>query len=125
VGPATAGGTVNVQAVTMTNCAATGDGTTYTITLYAGLSYALVTNSLVMPADGSQTIRTFVDNETGIRVTDGGGNGMDVPLWHIPFAGGIVIASNIVNYPADAALQTWVKAQLNSVGLQFGFSDNY
>ena len=122
-GPATAGGTVNQQAVTVTNVAATGDGSTYTVTLYAGVTYAAVASSLVQPADGSQTIRTFVDEEDGIRVTDINGNGLNIQFPRIPISGGVVNAPNIVNYPSDSALQAWVKAALKAVG-PFIFSDD-
>ncbi|MGD0899827.1 MAG: hypothetical protein ABR915_18495 [Thermoguttaceae bacterium] len=122
-GPATAGGTVNQQAVTVTNVAATGDGTTYTVTLYAGVTYAAVASSLVQPADGSQTIKTFVDEEDGIRVTDINGNGLNIQFPRIPIAGGVVNAPNIVNYPSDSALKTWVKSALKTVG-PFTFDDD-
>ena len=123
-GPAQAGGTVNQQAVTVTNVAATGDGSTYTVTLYAGVTYAAVSGSLVQPADGSQLITTFVDELDGIRVVDMIGNGITVQFPRVPIGGGVVNVANIVNYPADSALKAWVKAALRAVATGFAFSDD-
>jgi hypothetical protein len=82
-----------------------------------------IVGSLVQPADGSQTIKTFVDEEDGIRVTDINGNGLNIQFPRIPITGGVVNAPNIVNYPSDPSLQAYVKAALNLSG-PFIFSDN-
>ena len=87
------------------------------------MTYAAVAGSLVQPADGSQVIKTFVDEEDGIRVTDLNGNGLNIQFPRVPISGGVVNAPNIVNYPSDSALQAWVKAALNATG-PFIFSDN-
>jgi hypothetical protein len=122
-GPAVANtAPVNQQAVTVSNVAATGDGSTYTVTCSA-LADAAVAGSLVQPADGSQIIKTFVDEEDGIRVTDMNGNGLPIQFPRVPIAGGVVNAPNIVNYPSDTALQAWIKAALLVTG-PFSFSDN-
>jgi hypothetical protein len=123
-GPAVANtAPVNQQTVTVTNIAATGDGSTYTVTLYAGVTYAAVAGSLVQPADGSQIIKTFVDEEDGIRVADINGNGLSIQFPRVPIAGEIN-TPNIVNCPSDTALLAWVKAALVATGL-FQFSDNF
>ena len=63
-----------------------------------------------------KTIKTFVDEEDGIRVTDINGNSLAIQFPRIPISGGVVNAPNIVNYPSDSALQAWVKAALKAVG---------
>ena len=73
VGPPTAGGTVASQTVTFSAVNTSTGAITITAT-----GTAFVTASLVMPTDGSQTIKTFVDEEDGIRVTDINGNGLNI-----------------------------------------------
>ena len=96
-GPATTGAVVASETVVVTGIAL-GDGNTdYIVTLYAQTSNTYMIGSLVQPADGSQTIKTFVDEEDGIRVTDINGNGLNIQFPRIPIAGGVVNAPNIVN----------------------------
>ncbi len=83
-----------------------------------------IASSLVQPADGSQVIKTFVDEEDGIRVTDINGNGLNIQFPRVPIGGGVVNSTNIVNYPSDPSLQAWVKSQLNVAGT-FMFGDNF
>ena len=71
----------------------------------------------------ARTIKTFVDEEDGIRVTDINGNGLNIQFPRVPIAGGVVNAPNIVNYPSDPALQAWVKTALKAAG-PFIFSDD-
>jgi hypothetical protein len=99
--------------------------TTAGVTAVSADEGAFIAGSLVQPTDGSQTIRTFVDVEEGIRVTDSYGNGQDIQFPHLPIGGGVVYSPNIVNYPTDSSLQAWIKAALNSNSVQFAFSDNY
>ena len=82
-----------------------------------------VAGSLIQPVDGSETIKTFVDEEDGIRVTFASSN-YDVQFPHVPVAGGVVDVTGMVNYPnADTAVQTYIKAALKAVG-PFIFSDD-
>ena len=118
VGPPTAAGTVASQTVTFSAVNTSTGAITITAT-----GTAFVTASLVMPTDGSQTIKTFVDEEDGIRVTDGNGNNLAIQFPRIPIHGGVVYTANIVNYPSDSSLKTWVKAALKAVG-PFAFDDD-
>ncbi len=97
--------------------------TTAGVTAVSADEGEFIVGSLVQPADGSQTIKTFVDEEDGIRVTDMNGNGLNIQFPRIPIAGGTVNSPNIVNYPSDPSLQAYVKAALNVSG-PFTFSDN-
>ena len=60
----------------------------------------------------------------GIKATNTDGDSIDVPMSNL-LIGGVLDASQIVNYPSDASLKTWVKTtKLNAVG-QFTFDDNF
>ena len=49
----------------------------------------------------------------------------DVSLPRIP-DGGVITPSQIINYPADTSLRTWLKGQLSNVtGGKFVFNDGY
>lgn len=115
VGPPAASGTVASQTVTFSAVNTSTGAITITAT-----GTASVTASLVMPTDGTQVIRTFVDKEDGIHVALGG-VGQVVEFPRIP-VGGQVDVTGIVNYPADSSLQAWVKAALNT-NCDFIFSD--
>ena len=118
VGPPTAGSTVASQTITFSAVNTSTGAITITAT-----GTAFVTASLVMPTDGSQTIKTFVDEEDGIRVTDVNGNNLAIQFPRIPISGGVVYTANIVNYPSDSALKAWIKTALKSVG-PFTFDDD-
>ena len=120
IGPPTAGGTVAATAITVT--AVTVNGNSSTITC-GDLNLGKVAGSIIAPADGSETIKTFVDEEDGIRVTDGNGNNLAIQFPRIPIGGGVVYTANIVNYPSDSALKSWIKTALKAVG-PFLFDDD-
>ncbi len=112
VGPPTAGGTVASQTVTYSAVNTTTGVITCTAT-----SAAYVTGSLVMPLDGSETVRTVLAEEYGLCVVDTSGNNVDQPLPRF-LRGGDLIAANVVNLTeGDAAVQSWLKTQLKAVGL--------
>lgn len=100
-------------------------GTTTTTTLgvsaVAATNGAFVAGSLIQPTDGSETIRTFIDAEDGIKVTFEG-TGYDIEFPRPPLSG-IVDADQIVNYPSDAAVKAYIKAALKTSG-PFVFSDD-
>ena len=97
--------------------------TTAGVTAVSADEGEFIAGSLVQPADGSQTIKTFVEEEDGIRVTDMNGNGLNIQFPRIPIAGGVVYAANIVNYPSDSALKAWIKTALKAAG-PFIFDDD-
>lgn len=105
VGPAVAGGPVNVETVTYSGFASS---TAITVT---ALTNAFVAGSLIMATDGSANIRTIIPDGYPIRVLDENDSDRDVQLERYPIAG-IVDSSQIINWPADAALKEWIVAQL-------------
>jgi hypothetical protein len=119
VGPPTAGGTVAVTAVAYTAVnLATG-----AITV-PDLNLNKVTGSFIMPADGSETPLGIIEDGDGIRVTDIDGANLDTPCSKLAI-GGLLVASQILNYPADAALKAWLKAQLRASTIGFAFDDDF
>ena len=67
----------------------------------------ILAGSLVQPADGSQVIRTFVDEEDGIRVTDIYGNGLNIQFPRVPIHGGVVNVREHRQLPVRPSLKAW------------------
>lgn len=116
VGPPSAAGTVASQSITVSSAG----GTAATIT--SAVLAASVTKSLIMPSDGAGTPVTLIPDGYGIPVTDQTGASVDQKLTPF-FIAGDVDVNQIVNYPADASLKTWLKGQLR-VSADFTFSDD-
>jgi hypothetical protein len=92
----------------------------------AGVDGRFVTGSLVMPTDGSETPRAIFDKADGLQVTDEDRTtNLDIQCVDLVFGGGVVDASQILNYPADTATQAWLKAQLRAVGGPWVFDDDF
>lgn len=117
VGPPTAAGTV----ATFTETYSAVDTTTGVVTTSA-LDADLISGSLVMANDGSYTPRSLIPDGYGVKVTDINGTSINVP-WVVPIAG-VILASQIINWPSDTSLRAWLEAQLNAHG-QFVFDYNY
>lgn len=83
-----------------------------------------VIGSWVQPTDGSETVRGLLGKEDSLKVTDEDEADIDVQLGEL-IIGGAVDFSQIINYPSDASLVTYVKAALRAVGLGFTFDDDF
>jgi len=107
-GPLSTGGTISVTRTT------------------AGASGAFVAGSFIQPVDGSENPLSFVGEvDGGILVTDLFGNNIVVPYPRLPVAGE-VDAYQLVNWPADTSLQTWLMNQLSTAsGGKFVWGDVY
>jgi len=91
----------------------------YTVT--AAVDGAFVAGSFIQPVDGSETPLTFIPDSTGIKVTDEDGVSADTALPLVPVTGAVQ-SSQIVNWPSDTGLRSWLVAQLNSTpGAKFVF----
>ena len=91
-----------------------------------GVNGEFVTGSLIQPTDGSETPLVMIADQHdtfGIKTVDDNDDSIDVQL-PSPVIGGFLDASQIINYPADAALKQWVKDKLNAVG-SFAFDDDF
>jgi hypothetical protein len=120
VGPPTASGVVNRETVTYS----AASGTTITVT---ATTNAFVAGSLIMPTDGSENPMTIIPDGWGIKVTDplASDASQDQDWADIPI-GGVIDASQVVNWPSDASLKAWLVGQLNTSGYgRFTFDHLY
>ena len=107
-GPPTAAGAVATQAVTYSAV----NTTTGVITITA-LSADAISGSFVQPDDGPETMLCLINDGTGIEVTDEDNADIDVPFVQ-PVIAGFVDASQIINWPTNAVLRTYVRDQLRN-----------
>ena len=88
----------------------------------AGVDGRFVTASLVQPTDGSETIRSIIPDGYGNVIPD---DDSDVNFSLIPVAG-TLDTTQILDYPADASLQAYVRSQLSTTsGGKWIFSDQF
>ncbi len=81
--------------------------------------------SMIMPADGSEAPKGFIVEETGIKVTDIDSLNIDAQLPKL-LIGGIIKASQIIDYSADSVVRTWLKNQFNAATAgRFTFDDDF
>jgi hypothetical protein len=92
----------------------------YTVPRTTASSGAFVTNSLIQPTDGSETIRSFLPDGWELYMPL---DGTDLPLNHLPIEGNVDL-SKLLPYPADASTIQWIRDQLNAYG-QFAFTEKY
>ena len=118
IGPPTAAGTVAATDIVIS----AASGTTLTIT---DIAVDKVTNSLItahVPATSDITDGTFcfIDDGTGVKLSDVDGNRITQEYGHALVAGSID-ESQIVNWPADTSTRTYLKNLLNQSASGYGF----
>lgn len=121
VGPPSAAGVVATETVTYSAV----NTTTGVITVTApAVDY--IAGSYVMPTDGSQAAKGLLLTEDlcGLKVTDADAASQDTGMPSLCIAGP-VDASQIINYPSDASLITWLKAQMRATGGSWIFDDDF
>lgn len=99
--------------------------TTSTIATYLPVTTAVdgrfVTASVVQPTDGSETPLSIIPDGFGLVIPDDGTSDIDFAM--IPVAGTLDTAQ-IIDYPADASLKTWLRTSLSTLaGGKWIFSD--
>lgn len=109
-GPPAANGDVNVETVTYSAV----DTTTGDVTVTA-LANSYVTDSLIMPTDGSEFPKTFINDGWGLMLANSAGTVVDQPYAHFPVAG-IVKSAEIINWPADASTRDWLASMYSVHG---------
>ena len=109
-GPPTAAGTV--VSTTITYSAVNTSSGVITISATAA-NY--VAGSFLGGVDGSQTPVSLIGNGQPIKVTDSLSASIDVE-WPKPLTGGTLDSSQIVNYPSDTSLITWLEDALQERG---------
>lgn len=118
-GPPSAAGTVVTETITFSSV----DTGTGAITISTA-SNDFIAGSFVQPTDGSETPLGLIGDGYGIKVTDADGNSIDVPLPNL-LIGGVVDASQTVNYPSDSSLKAKVKSWLRANGYAWCFDDDF
>jgi hypothetical protein len=117
IGPATAGGAVNIESVTYSAVSST------TVTVSA-LSNNYVSGALVVPDDGSEIPVCPIYYPWGIQVTDSDrSTELDQPFEQM-LVKATLISANLLIWPSDVAIQGWIKDRLNEVG-HFVFDDDF
>lgn len=89
-----------------------------------GVDGRFITGSYVQPTDGSQTPRAILAESFGLKVTDENAANVDVQAAKL-LIGGLIDASQVLNYPTDTALIAWGKAALRAVGGPWVFDDDF
>ena len=107
-GPPTAGGTVAVQTVTYSSVAV-GTG----VIAVSAIAADAIAGSFIQPTDGPETMVTLINDGSGIEVTDEDNADVDVPF-ATPVIAGLLDASQIINWPSNAVLRTYVRDQLRN-----------
>ena len=122
VGPPAAAGTVASTTITYSAVNTSTGAVTISTT---GTAY--ITGSFVCPTDGSQIPTTFVvPPQSGpIRVTDNNGNNQKTPLPLIPVTDKTIDVTQLVNYPTDTSLISYVKSNLRIPVPGLTFSDDF
>lgn len=119
-GPPSAAGTVATQVATYSAV----NVTTGVVTVTA-LAAAYIAGSFIRPTDGSQTIKGGLDQF--VKVTNDSGTGQDTQMSHLCVSA-YAKSTQIIDWPSDTSLQTWMKAQLNDPTNgpgPFRFTDNF
>lgn len=108
-GPPTANGVVVTETVTYSSAATT-------IIVCTAIVNAYVAGSFIQPTDGSETPITFIPDSHGIPVTEPDGTAVTVlELPGLPIDG-VVDSSQLLNWPSDTSLQTWLVNRLGYYG---------
>jgi len=111
------------QSLVAIDAAALTSVTTVTVTrTTTGVDGRFVTASLIQPADGSETIRSMIPDGYGLVIPD---DSADIDFPQVPCAGTVDVAQ-VIDWPADASLKTYVRDALNANGQGFWlFSDKF
>lgn len=118
IGPASAAGSNNTTQVTYSAVNTTTGAITIT-----NIGANRIAGCFVAPEDGSQTPRTLVPDGHNLLI-DSDSLG-DVSFPRIPVSG-IVEVDNVINWPSDTTLKTFVRESLSTLaGGKFVFSDQF
>lgn len=108
-----AGYTALPQSLVAIDAAALTSVTTVTVTrTTTGQDGRFVTGSFICPTDGSETPLTFISDGFGVKVTDEFGSSQSTPFGEYPISG-MIDSSQLIDWPADTSLQTWVANALS------------
>jgi hypothetical protein len=120
-GPPAAGGVVATVVVTFI-----GINTVTGVITIGATGVAMIAGSLVQPTDGTETILTFLVDGFPMEMSDNQGNATDIEDPKIAIEGEIE-GSQLLNWPSDTSLQTYIMTALSQVpgGGKFVFTGVY
>ena len=119
IGPPTAAGTVAV-----TDVDHSAINTTTGVLTVTSLGVDKIAGTFIAVKDGRQIPRSFIPDGWPIPVTDSDGStSLNVQYPDVPIAG-VIDSSQIINWPSDTSLQTWIVDKLNTYG-QYVFDHNF
>jgi hypothetical protein len=105
--------------------ALTGLTTATVVKTTAGTGASFVAGSFVQPTDGSEVPATFLPDGFPTQVVDISGTVVDTELPKMPIYGE-VDAPQLLSWPTDPSLQTWLMNSLSTAnGGKFTFSNTY
>jgi hypothetical protein len=110
IGPPTANGTL-----ASTNITYSAVDTTTGIITVTDLGVDKVAGTFITDTDGTENPRSFIPEGRygyGMKVTDNDGNSLDVP-WALVPIGGVIDASQLLDWPSDTSIQKWIKDHMN------------
>ena len=109
-GPPSAAGTVAVSTVTYSAV-----NTTSGLITVTAIGANKIAGAWVQPTDGSETMKCLIGNGSPLRVTDADDSDIDVELSN-PVIGGQIDSSQIINYPSDTSMITYIEDALQECG---------
>lgn len=118
VGPPSAAGTVAATTVTYSAV----NTTTGAITV-SDLGVNKISGTWIQGTDGSENMVSVIPDGFGLKVTDRDGTSVDIDFQRVPYCG-ILISANIINWPSDTSLRSWIQTKLNTYG-KFTFDSNF
>lgn len=120
-GPPSAAGTVATTTITFSAV-----NTSTGIVTITDPNVNAIAGSFIQPTDGSEVPTALLDDGDPIVVVDRFDNDVDVEAAGRLLIGGPIDSSQIINWPSDTSLITWLKANLNDPdrhGALFVFDD--
>jgi len=106
-GPPSAAGTVTTTTVTY-SAVDTDEG----IVTITDIAVTKIVGTFIQPADGSETPLCLLNDGYGLKVTDDDDASCNIDAAEL-LVGGHVDSSQIVNWPSDTSLITWLAGKLN------------
>ena len=106
-GPPSAAGTVATTTVTFSAV-----NTTTGIVTITDIAVNKIAGTFIQAADGSETPLCVLADGYGLKVTDEDDSDVDVEAAEL-LVGGHIDSSQLINWPSDTSLRTWLAGKLN------------
>jgi hypothetical protein len=116
-GPPSSAGTVATTTVTYSAV-----NTTTGVLTVTDANVDAIVGSFIGPVDGSRIIKYIQAKADGLKVTDQDAESIDVQAAELAIAGNLD-SSQLINWPSDTSLITYIKEALRAAGYAFSFDD--